>query len=294
MNGGGGDGGAKKSEARRQSRINRGLTQINAIYGGGPATTYSAANTYDPANKYYVQAQNGQYLEYVPPAKPTPVVLGQFPKFSNTNPNPKAGLNNGMGFGGYQAQITPEDLARQGKLFTAQTQTYPGFTPDFYDQRKQAFINYANPQLMQQYEQSRKNLIYQLARGGNLQSSSGIDLSGKLQQQLGSNQRSIADEGQNQANELRQTVEGNRQTAINQLYASADPAQAASTAIAGARIDAQPSTYQPLGDLFAQWSNIYNQNRTAQAYNPNVPNLFGQPQTRPVGSGGGSSMRIVQ
>jgi hypothetical protein len=74
----------------------------------------------------------------------------------------------------------------------------------------------------------------------------------------------IADEGLNQANTLKRGVEDARQQAINQLYQSADPAQALQGAVRSALNFQQPSTFAPIANMF---SNIANQYATSQLLN---------------------------
>lgn len=140
-------------------------------------------------------------------------------------------------------------------------QSFAGFTDDFYDQRKQAYIDYAMPQLNRQHGTAAEDLTYALARSGLLESSVAARKQGDLAEQFQMQRQGIVDEGMRLANQARQDVAQARSSVVNDLYATENPAAAAAAAQARARIATAQPTFSPLGMLFqnvtsglADWS----------------------------------------
>lgn len=128
------------------------------------------------------------------------------------------------------------------------------FTPDFFASQRQNYIDYANPQLEDQYGDAQKELTFALARGGNLDSSTRGDQVSELQKLYDLNKQKVADDARSYATQARSSVEDTRQGLITTLNATADAGGAASQAIARASALSTPPTYNPLTDLFAQFT----------------------------------------
>ena len=78
---------------------------------------------------------------------------------------------------------------------------------------------------------------------------------------------------------------------MTQLYQSADPAAATATATREASGLTQASPVGPMGNFFADWSNIYMTNLAARSENPATPKLF---DWSSFGGGNPSSSRMVK
>jgi hypothetical protein len=76
----------------------------------------------------------------------------------------------------------------------------------------------------------------------------------------------IADEGRNQAQQLRRDVEDSRQKSIAQLYQTADPGQAFSSALNATSEFEQPSTFAPISDMFANLAKQYYVSKLLNSY----------------------------
>lgn len=150
----------------------------------------------------------------------------------------------------------------QGKA--AIDQQFAGFTPEFYNQKKQDYINYAMPQLGQQFRTQQNEAQYALANKGQTRSSQAEALNRTLGQSLAQNQQTIANTGQAQANQLRQNVEGQRANLYGILSSSQDPSMAATGALAAAQNYTTPSAFVPIGQMFADWTqnNLASKNAT--------------------------------
>jgi hypothetical protein len=165
--------------------------------------------------------------------------------------------------------------------------TFAGFNDEFYKQREQDYFNAALPTLNMESARTRNDLAYSLASRGLLNSSVKNQREASFANEVAKQRRAIADQGLSQANSLRASVEDARGRVYNQLLASADPAQATAAATRAQSDLTQPSPVGSIGNFFADWSNIYLANRTANAMNPEVQPMFG---------GGGSrrsSSRLV-
>jgi len=132
------------------------------------------------------------------------------------------------------------------------SQTEGGFGSDFYDKFRTSILNYYLPQEDEQYANARTGLNYSLARAGSLNSSIAATDVGKLAEQDTMNRAQIASQADTQTAGLRQQVQQDQQTALNQLYSTEDPSVAANTAqnmVANANLTVP--MLNPVGALFA-------------------------------------------
>lgn len=239
---------ARKANAQTQNAIDYGMQQLNAIYGGGTYNQYAQAGAYTPGQQYYTN-KNGAYSPFTP----------------------AAGSNRGA------------KLARQGHLFTGTpSQNFSGYNDNFFNQRAQAYEDYALPQLGQQYQQTKNALQFNLSNRGLLGGSVANQENSDLNLSLGQQKQGIADQGQAQAQQLRSDVQNSKLQAISQLYQTASPAQAQSSALADASRLSAPSSFAPLANGFANLVNQYAMNQQVAGYQQ-------QPTTNYIPYGGGYS-----
>lgn len=290
---GGGDSGSKQlrqQQQQNQQRIQQGMTQINSVFGGG---TYGVnpVTSYDPKGSYFTATGS--------PYKFDPNDVG-FTNWLATNPGAKFIGGRAAGEAGntaptsaqrqaQQAAAYEKYLAQSGGLYTG-TAKSGGFNDAFYNQRKQDQLNVQQPQLGQQYAQTQKGLAFQLANKGLLRSSTATNLGQSLKNEFGQQNQNLDQAAQQSANQLRSTVEGQRQQIVGQLEASADPAAALQLATGAATSLNAPSTFAPLANLFSNWQNLYlanqvgQQGQQQQMFNPYI--MFGnQGVNNPLGSG---------
>jgi hypothetical protein len=263
---------ARKSEKKRQGIINLGLDQINAIYQGGDAPFYSGTSgKFDPHSTYYnISGKTGEFQPYWAPGGAHP--NGTFTPGMGTHVLTSS-PGWAVGFGGnvFGNKKSPKQIARSafnsGQLFGApETKSFEGFQEPFYEKRAQDYVNFALPQLSQQYQQSRNAMLFGLANRGLGQSSVANQASSNLERQVGQGRQEIADTGIAQANQLRKDVEGARQQAISQLYQSADPAQALQGAVRNAMNFQAPSTFAPISNMFTGLAQQYATNQILNNY----------------------------
>ena len=163
-----------------------------------------------------------------------------------------------------------------------------GFNQKFYDDRVKAYEGYASPELSAQYQQTRNNLSYDLARRGLTQSTAGVAQGGSLNREMAKKKSEMGDVGLGQANELRSQVESTRANLVNQAISGADPGTAGAAALAASTQFKAPSAFGTIGNLFDDWSKIYVGNKQAQAYSQSGT----QNQQMPWGSNGTSGYMV--
>jgi hypothetical protein len=157
------------------------------------------------------------------------------------------------------------DAFRHNQLFElGRTQNFEGFQPEFFDQRAKDYVNFALPQVADQYQTNRNAVAFGLANRGLQGSSVENQANTRLERASGQAKQNVADTGIAQANELKRAVEEARQADIAQLYQTADPSRGFQSALSNASQLRIPSTFAPLGDMF---SNIARQYYVNQALN---------------------------
>lgn len=223
---------ARKAEEARQKRIRQGTDAINATFGGGTVGTGALGEdaVFDPNAKYYL-ADGTEW-------KPS----GQGGLFGT----PMGGL-----FGtllGRNAKKEFEKALKNG-LFSG-TEQRTGFNDDFFSGLSQSFIDYARPQLDDQFGKAREQLTFALARNGTLDSSMRGEQNADLQREYDTNLQDITDKGRQYATDARTNVERARADLIGMLQATGDAAGATNAALSRASILSQPPAYSPLGQLF--------------------------------------------
>src|SRR3546814_20442278 len=86
-------------------------------------------------------------------------------------------------------------------------QTFSQFNDDYFDTRSKAYLDYATPQLEDQFAKAKEQLIFALSRGGNLNSSVAGERLADLTKQYDRNRTALADRGLALANDARSTDE---------------------------------------------------------------------------------------
>ena len=201
----------------------------------------------------------------------------------------------GGGGGDYAAQARADEAARQGRIREGMGRidaAFQGFNDAFYKGRENAYTNYANPQLDQQFKTQQNNLAYNLARSGLTASSEASRNAAELQRQYNLGRSTIAGEARNQANQARQSVEQNRSELVSQLNATGDTQQAANASLSRANMLVQQPGFSPLGQIFQNTTGLLGNAAQAGMYDKDAPGLsaYGFPRS----SGGKSSTSIVK
>lgn len=169
----------------------------------------------------------------------------------------------------YAHQAARAERERQARITQGTTDinsAFSQFTPDFYQQRAQTYYNYAYPQLAQQYQKTKNALGYGMANRGLYHSTAknqGFSDASRANYQA---KVGLADTGLAQAQALQQQVEAQKNTLLNQLYQSADPAGAKAGAISSAAGFSVPSVYPILANQFQGLAQQYYMNQLLNNY----------------------------
>ena len=133
------------------------------------------------------------------------------------------------------------------------------FDDKYFQQRQQAYTDYAAPQLDQQYNDAYKQLIYALSRSNLTQSTEAANRQRALTEERARYERDIKNNAANFANSARSNLENTRSSLISQLNATEDPTSAATAAANQAGLLQAPPTFDPLGNfVFNAASNLEN------------------------------------
>lgn len=128
---------------------------------------------------------------------------------------------------------------------------FAGFNDDFYNQRQQAYINYALPQLGGAAREQNRLLQYGLHARGLQNSSVAQNAASRLASQTEAQKQAIAEQALAQGNELKLQVEQTRAGLRDSLLQTSDPANAGRQAsLAAARLSA-PSLFTPIATSFS-------------------------------------------
>lgn len=146
---------------------------------------------------------------------------------------------------------------------------FAGFTPDFFKQAATNYTDYTTPQLMTQFSNTKNNLTGALGRAGLLTSSAGVQENSALKKELGLQESQIANNAQQQSNQLQGQVATQKSNLVNELESSADPTAINEQAQGAVSQLREPTAIQPLGNLFADWSQQWLGSQTGAINNTN-------------------------
>lgn len=307
--GGGGDGGAGQAaaaEAARQKKITQGIAAIDRIFDGSNTGT-GAVNNPVAGTGYYLNDGTPVTLSNMQVLNPA---YTQWQKQNARAPNtpgyrPGGGFRRGTGTPppqylqrlGYNGPNGPVYAGDPGVQFFSGTQHSGGFDDAFYNGIKDKYVDFADPQLEDQYNNANKELTYQLYRQG-IASSTGAGIEEqKLNKQYNQYRTDIASQGQAQADDVRKNIANAKANIINQLTATEDPASAQQTALQTAAMYSKPPPFDPVGSfVFNVGSGLYNaglnggMNGPINQYVPNQSMYSTSPYT---GSSNAGSVRYV-
>jgi hypothetical protein len=137
---------------------------------------------------------------------------------------------------------------------------------DYYAKQGRAYTDYANPQLEDQYRTARENAMFDLARSGNLNSSTGARAMSDLQRDYNFQQQNIASKAKDVENSVRQNLESERDELTGLLYQTGENETVTNSALNRAKSAAATPGFSPLGELFRTYTNLAAIDRTAQSY----------------------------
>lgn len=162
------------------------------------------------------------------------------------------------GGGNEAAQARADEQARQARVRQGTTdinKTFDTqFNPTFYSGRKQSYLDYANPQVEDQYGGAQRELTFALDRAGLLDSSVRGTKAADLQKKYDLTKQQVGDQALSYENQSKASVEDARSNLIAMLNATGDAQGAANSAITRASALTQPAAFSPLTNLFADFT----------------------------------------
>lgn len=183
-----------------------------------------------------------------------------------------------------ERQATIEEGTEQiNDLFDSQ------FDDDYYDNQIQSYLDYANPQLQDQYDDAKEQLIYALDRSGTTNSSAYASKLAELQKAYATNQRTLNNTAQDYSNDAQDSVEAARSDLISQLNSTADLTGTIDSANSrAAALNATPA-YSALGQMFSTFLstlNGYNSSSSSSSsdYTSSGTTLYSTPSSTVVNS----------
>lgn len=184
--------------------------------------------------------------------------------------------------GGEAAAMRRDEQERQRKIREGTGRIddiFGQFNDDFFSGRRQAFLDYATPQLEDQYGDAQKQLTFALARGGLLDSSVRGQKAGELQKEYDLTKQQVADQALASETDARNAVEDSRANLVAMLNSTGDAQGAANMAINRASALSKPVPFSPLVGLFSSFTqglgqqaaleraNYYSGGQTGARYN---------------------------
>ena len=163
-------------------------------------------------------------------------------------------IGGSVGDGGAAAERRRQEEARQGRIRegdAAIDKQFAGFDDNFYDARRKAYSDYANPQVTDQYEDAFKDLTLALADSNLLNSSAAArrraDLEKKRQELI----RTVGQKGNEYANQARSSIESAKSDLRSQNMNIANPTLVAANAQSRAQQLNEVPVFDPMINLFA-------------------------------------------
>jgi hypothetical protein len=170
-------------------------------------------------------------------------------------------------------EIRRKEEARQGRITAGRSAVSDifdsMFNQGFYDKQQQAFLDYQNPQLEDQYKDAGQELLFALTRTGLGQSSAMNQRQAKLTDTYTQAGQGIVDEAARRRAQTQAAVNAQRMALMNQAEGAHDPSYMRGLAQSQGASLAAPQSMSNLGDIFATAlsgiTSAYDQERRKQA-----------------------------
>lgn len=201
------------------------------------------------------------------------------------------------GGGGEAKRARAEEAARQAEIRRGMGEidkTFGQFDDGFYGGRREAYMDFATPQLEDQFQKATEALTFALARSGNLDSSSRSDQMGELAKLYDTNRQQITDQALDYETQARDSVEGARSDLTRTLNATGDAEAAANSALSRASILSRTPAFSPIGDLFAKFTQGLGTQAAYERAGAIDPRFGGRYDTGLFGSPASSAVKVTR
>lgn len=153
----------------------------------------------------------------------------------------------------YERQRAEEE-ARQGRITEGKAaieNAFAGYDDAFYTNQASNYMDYATPQIEDQYTDAMRGLTRALSRSGLSQSSIAAERRANIEKKLANAQADAARQGESYANDVRQSLASVKNNLITQNNALADPTLIANMAASQSSAASQIPNYSPVANIFA-------------------------------------------
>jgi hypothetical protein len=188
------------------------------------------------------------------------------------------------------ARIRAEEERRQQNIAQGQREIssiFGQFNDDFFNQRQQAYMDFAMPQLDRQYQDQLRQLTASLARSGNLNSSLRGNLMGQLQREYDTGKLTLADQGRGLVDQKRNNITQAQARLMQSNAQLANPGLIRNSAMAEAQGFLGAPQFQNLGQLLSDLSANVGPSATTRSAQNRTPGV------QLFGGGAGGSARLV-
>jgi hypothetical protein len=165
-------------------------------------------------------------------------------------------------------------------------QEFSKFDDPYFQQVGDAYTGYYNPQLDDQYENAREQLVYRFARQGITGSSAEADTQGDARTEYQRKRAQIGSQAQDRVAQARSDVERNKSDLYTLNQAAADPDAVASMSASRAASIQPAQNLTPLENVFSAFLNSPATANLAYQYAANRP-------ISPTVFNPGNSVRLV-
>jgi len=175
--------------------------------------------------------------------------MSEWSKFWNT----LTGGGGGGGGGPEYESAADAEARRQLKVDAGLEEiekVFGQYDQDFYDKSSDAYLDYYEPQLDDQFKDGLKELQFALARGGRFGSSTEVDRKAQAAEDYGTEKNELASGAIKAANDSEAAVTAAKRDMTNLNQVNANPDLAASLSNSQAGILNQPPKFDPLLDVF--------------------------------------------
>ena len=163
---------------------------------------------------------------------------------------------------------------------------YEGYGPEFYDERAEAYQEYANPQVDAQFQDARTALLEGLAGANQFDSTAAQFGADRLKRDLDQGRDQVARQAEQTAEQAKQQVANQRQNITNLVQSGADPGSLPLDSAANA-LDFADS-FDPIGNVFqgtTQLVGAYGQGQRRDAIRSRVNSAYGGARSPNTSSG---------
>lgn len=153
----------------------------------------------------------------------------------------------------YERQRAEEE-ARQARIQQGKQEidaAFAGYDDNFYANQATNYLDYATPQIEDQYTNAMRDLTRALSRSGLSQSSIAAERRANVEKKLADAQSEAARQGESYANDVRTSLASVKNNLISQNNALADPTLIANMAASQSSAASQVPNYSPVANIFA-------------------------------------------